>query len=771
MSDSPIHELAVALSAHTEELCRRFLSNGKRVGNNWVCAGIRNPPDPDGDSCSVCLEGPKAGLWCDLGNCAEGEEGGDIFDAVRIWSGCPDNIKTADWAREFLQLPAFHKNGHATPKAFNPLKYPWKRSRDAIEEFFGDFAWTWHDPAGSVIGYTVRFNKPGGKKDVKPLTNQNGHWIWKAWPDKFHPIYNAHLIVSRPNDPILIVEGEKSADAAAKLFRSHVCVSWYRGAGAVAEPDWSVLIDRDVTLWPDADGEGAKAMNYLKSLHPHCKVVDVSALPEGWDLADKPPEGVSIQGLFDGASAKSAIQPVSADDPEWLSLLSDKGKTELANSVRFEKDYGTDARFCHPWGKWIAWTGTHWTQDADGVVRKMAKKIPAKMWADIGKSETLMNQGTVQFAKNSSKSAGISAMLSLAQSALPVSVSEMDANDWLLNCPNGTVDLRTGELINHRREDFLTKICPTPFLKNSQCPWWETFMLSIFAGDMETITFMERLLGYALTGDVSEQIMPVFHGSGSNGKSTLLDVIQDVLGHDYTSAAPPNLLMEKKTDSHPTELAGLFGRRLVVAQETNQGARLAEGIVKQLTGGDKLQVRRMREDFWEFDPTHKLILCTNHKPRVRGNDHAIWRRLLLVPFSVTFWNPENGETGEPKFRRDNTLRDKLLAEAPGILARLVQACLDWQRDGLNVPDSVRAATTGYKSDSDVIGRFIAECCVTLDSLSISFANFFNAFEKWCSETGENPPSKRSVGLWFQQSNFEAGFDHGRIYKGLALKAE
>ena len=162
-----------------------------------------------------------------------------------------------------------------------------------------------------------------------------------------------------------------------------------------------------------------------------------------------------------------------------------------------------------------------------------------------------------------------------------------------------------------------------------------------------------------MTGDVSEQVLAVFYGVGSNGKSTLLNALQTTLGTDFTSAAPPSLLMEKKSEAHPTELAGLFGKRLIVAQETNAGARLAEATVKILTGGDNISARRMREDFWTFAPTHKFVLVTNHRPRILGNDHAIWRRLVLVPFARKFWNPDKSETGPDELKQDKTLAVKL----------------------------------------------------------------------------------------------------------------
>jgi len=179
----------------------------------------------------------------------------------------------------------------------------------------------------------------------------------------------------------------------------------------------------------------------------------------------------------------------------------------------------------------------------------------------------------------------------------------------------------------------------------------------------------------------------------------------------------------------------------------------------------------MREDFWEFTPTHKIILCTNHKPRIKGTDHAIWRRLILVPFARKYWNPDKGETGLDELRQDKTLPAKLKAESVGILAWMVRGCLEWQRDGLQIPDIVRAATADYRSESDTVGRFVAECCVQHSSARVRFAELYVALESWCADAGDSLPSKKFVGEWLQQNGFASRQSGGRWYDGLGLNAE
>ena len=204
-----------------------------------------------------------------------------------------------------------------------------------------------------------------------------------------------------------------------------------------------------------------------------------------------------------------------------------------------------------------------------------------------------------------------------------------------MNCANGTLDLRTGKLRQHDQADYIAKVCPVAFDASATCPTWRKFLAEIFNGSEALVEYSQRLVGYWLTGLTTEHVLPVAWGSGANGKSTWINALFDVMGADYSGKANRDLLLAIKGDRHPTALAGLHGKRFVVCTETSEGARLDEALVKEMTGGDAITARRMREDFWTFAPTHKIALVTNHKPTVRGTDHAIWRRLRLIPFTVT----------------------------------------------------------------------------------------------------------------------------------------
>jgi putative DNA primase/helicase len=353
----------------------------------------------------------------------------------------------------------------------------------------------------------------------------------------------------------------------------------------------------------------------------------------------------------------------------------------------------------------------------------------------------------------------INAMLDLARSepGVPVLPEDMDRDPWLLNCINGTVDLRTGELRPHCREDTLTKLCPTSYDPDASAPTFQRFMNEIFASDGDLIDYLQRLFGYCLCGDTREHLLVVCHGSGANGKSVLLNLIMAVMGEDYATTAMPDLLLARQGGQHPTEIANLFGKRLLVCQEAGAGRRLNESLVKWLSGGDKLQARRMREDFWEFDPTHKAFIIGNHRPEVRGTDIGIWRRLRLIPFNVTF----------SEDRQDKQLPEKLLAEAPGVLAWMVRGCLEWQRRGMLTPKSVIAATESYRAEEDFVTQFIAECCIKGPEYRVRSSALYERFSDWQEKQGEcKVPSRKAFGAAMTLHGFEREESHGVWYRGL-----
>ncbi len=440
--------------------------------------------------------------------------------------------------------------------------------------------------------------------------------------------------------------------------------------------------------------------------------------------------------------------------------------TDLGNARRLVHRHGLDLRYCDPWGKWFTWDGTRWCDDDTRAFERHAKDTVLSIYqeayqaTDPGKREEL-----AKHAMRSEDIKRVRAMIDLARSepGIPVVPSQLDSNAWLLNCINGTVDLKTGKLRPHSRDDMITKLCAVSYDPDAKPMLWYEFLTKIFAGRSKLIHYIQRLLGYCLTGDVSEQILPIFWGSGANGKSTLLNVILDMLGQDYAIKAASDLLMTKHNDTHPTEKADLFGRRLVACVETDENRRLAETLVKDLTGGDRVRARRMREDFWEFAPTHKPILCTNHRPVIRGTDHAIWRRIRLVPFTVVI----------PEAEQDKQLPEKLRAELPGILAWCVAGCMEWQREGLGTPEEVKTATAEYRSEQDILGEFIQECCLVHREARTRAGAIYQAYQAWCKRTGEQETSKSMFGRSLEERGFTSDRGTGgvRLWLGIGVQSD
>jgi putative DNA primase/helicase len=326
----------------------------------------------------------------------------------------------------------------------------------------------------------------------------------------------------------------------------------------------------------------------------------------------------------------------------------------------------------------------------------------------------------------------IAAVERLARSdpRLAASVDQWDRDPWLLNTPDGTIELQTGRMREHRREDYITKI--TAVGPGGDCPRWRRFLSRVTRADDELAAFIQRMLGYSLTGSTQDHALFFCHGGGANGKTVLLSTVAGILG-DYHTTAPIETFTASVTDRHPTELAALRGARLVTASETQEGRQWDETKVKLLTGGDKISARFMRGDFFEFIPQFKLVIAGNHRPTLRTVDEAIRRRLNLIPFTVTI----------PPAERDPELTEKLKAEWPGILGWMIEGCLAWQRQGLNPPAAVREATASYMDAEDSVATWLSECCSRDPNAWESSTALFDSWSMWARGAGETIGSQKS----------------------------
>jgi putative DNA primase/helicase len=457
------------------------------------------------------------------------------------------------------------------------------------------------------------------------------------------------------------------------------------------------------------------------------------------------------------------IRKIAASSGRYAPAAEPRNRTDLGNAGRFAERHADNVRYCYPWGRWLQWDGRRWAQDQTGEVPKLAKLTVRSIYAESASIEDEdERKAWGKWALASEFQSRIEAMLALAQSEPGIAVlpDALDSHPWLLNVRNGTLDLRTGQLKAHTPSDQLTALVPLEYHPEAECPTWRDFEREISNGDDALVTHKQRAFGYALTGCTSEQCLFVLYGTGQNGKSTELNTIRTLLGSDYALHTPTEtLLINDRGGGVPNDVARLRGARYVTAIESEQGRRLAEALIKQMTGGDPIAARFMRAEWFEFMPTHKLFLAVNHKPIIRGTDLAIWRRIRLWPYTVTI----------PPEKQDKKLPEKLLAEAEGILAWLVKGCLEWQHEGLGVPASVTKATGDYRTEMDVLGAFVADLCLETPMATAFAKDLYVAYTGWCEANGEKPITKTAFGLRLQERGHRPWRDmNARGWQGIGL---
>jgi putative DNA primase/helicase len=431
--------------------------------------------------------------------------------------------------------------------------------------------------------------------------------------------------------------------------------------------------------------------------------------------------------------------------------------SDLGNARRLVDAHGKFFRHAPQLGQWLTWDGRRWAEDSTGEIVRYAKRITDLI---LDEGHLISDDKLFSWGKRSQSAPCIANMVQLAKTepGIPVLVRDLDANPYAFNVRNGTLDLLTGDLHPNRQSDLITKLANVDYDPEAQCPTWQMTLDGIFAGDQSMMKCLQLFAGYSLTGIVSEQKMTFSHGTGANGKTTVMNALRSITG-DYGISLASDVLIDTGHVSHSTGITDLRGARFVTATETEEGRRFNESLVKQLTGGDPIKARRMRTDNFEFQPTHKLWMSGNHLPRINGTDHAIWRRLALLPFEV-------------RFPIDPTLSDRLIEETSGILAWAVRGCLEWQRDGLQWPERVELATQGYRDSQDHIGRFVADVCVVCEGCHVTSVALRQAYEAWCAEQGDHAWTANAVGRELTNRGFvPKRTNKVRIWAGIGLAAE
>lgn len=529
-----------------------------------------------------------------------------------------------------------------------------------------------------------------------------------------------------------------------------------------------------------AAGRPIDILTVVEELERHKELQSVGDAGYVSSLLDGVPERASIQHYVEmvrsnadrrrAAKIVERAQRLAADPSVSTAALAEMGNdltslvtgteplpprlSEEALALTFSRKYEGDLRYISAWGQWMYWDGSRWRKDNTLDVFDRCRAICRRASAECGDAK---ERAAIKIAAAQT----VAAIERLARAdrrhaAIP---EKWDADPWLLNTPTGTIDLRTGKIRQHHREDYITKL--TAAGPGGDCLLWLQFLNRITNGNADLKSFLQRMVGYALTGSTREHALFLLYGTGANGKSVFLSTISGLLGN-YAKTAPTSSFTASSTEQHPTDLAGLRGARFVTAIETEEGTRWAESKIKSLTGGDKIAARFMRCDFFEFIPEFKLVIAGNHKPGLRSVDEAMRRRLHLVPFTITI----------PEGERDPSLGEKLRAEYPGILAWAIQGCIAWQRDGLTPPNAVREATDDYLAAEDAIGRWIEERCITNLNYWVGAGALFADYQEWCEQTKEYAGSQKR----FTQQLEVRGFERQRTnrakgFVGISLRKD
>ena len=457
-----------------------------------------------------------------------------------------------------------------------------------------------------------------------------------------------------------------------------------------------------------------------------------------------------VQKMLDEAIHKfrSTKQHQPNDDSQLAPAFSDE-----ALALRFANQHSDMLRYVAAWSRWMVWDGAQWREDETLKAFDLARQICRNAARECNKKK----QGAIA----SAKTVAAVERLARADRRLAATVEQWDSDSWLLNTPSGVVDLHTGNCRPHLMTDYVTKITGAAPDASCPIPHWQTFLERVTGGDGDLISFLQRIAGYALTGDTREHALFFLFGHGANGKTTFINAITGAMG-DYCRIASIETFSASERQQHPTDLAGLRGARLVSSVETEEGRRWAESKIKALTGGDKITARKMRQDFFDFTPQFKIFIAGNHKPGLRSVDEAIRRRFYLIPFTITI----------PPEERDSRLPERLKAEWPGILHWMIEGCLQWQQNGLAAPKAVTDATAQYLAAEDAITAWIEDCADLDHTAWHKDSELFASWSEWAQKNGEHIGKRRAfLDRLDRRPGIEPKrYNNGRGFLGLRLRS-
>lgn len=695
----------------------------------------------------------------------------------RVLLHCHANCETKDILSE-LELEM--KN------LFPPSEMVSNKNRQTIKETYD-----YKNLAGK-LDYQICRMQP--KKDFRMRRpDGRGGWIWDGKGITPYPYRLPEITAALKNgQTVFVVEGEKDVNNLFSIGLVATCnhggAGKWREGHALYFPTGSnivVITDND----DPGKQHGIIVAKLLVARGCKVKVIELPGIPPKGDISDwlatrhvngakdellkiveAAPEWID-PGTEENSSGynprkrvgtlEEAFTDTEIDYPE--EAPSDKSKTkrqwtnatDLGNAEMLVRWHGQNLRFVPAWGKWLTWDGKRWAADQTGQIRRLARDTVRRMYKEASKiDDEDLRKKLIRHALSSESVTRQKAMIEAAGylEEIPVTPEQLDSDPWLLNCLNGTLDLRTGRLRQPSRGDLITKLVPINYDPEAKAPRWEAFLDQIFGGSKQLIQYAKKGAGYNLTGSTEEHCLFVCHGTGRNGKSTMLQTLANVLGQDYSQSAPMSTFMVKHNETIPNDIARLRGSRFVVAAESEENARLAESLIKQLTGGDRITARFLHQEFFEFTPQFKIWMMTNHKPTIRGTDIAIWERIKLIPFEVTI----------PSDQRDPKLMEKLAAEAEGILTWMAQGCLLWQQEGLKPPDEVKNATNDYRAQMDTVGDFLSSECESSTGGPTPLKWIYSRYTTWAQESGERPLTRKAFTQRLRERGISIRTGHGNL---------
>ena len=627
----------------------------------------------------------------------------------------------------------------------------------------------------------VRFDDSSkGEKEFRPFYLSNDGWIVKDPPGKL-PLFNLAELRNRPAEEVYVVEGEKCACALCDELGLLATTSAH-GAKAPHKSDWTPLAGRNVVIMPDADAEGeryaSKAANALLNLKQpaRTKIVHLPDLPPKGDCFDwlqsrngQSPEEIKgeLGALVAATPEQTPLPKAALTDIGAMKNLDDYTENDAGNAEMFVDRYSGIVRYIHVLESWFLWDDAgRWLPDSIEGVNQLARQLSNELILDSVKVPGRRDERKLQRAIDVGRRNQISSMLWLARSdpRIVIKREQIDRDPFLLGAHNGVIDLRTGQIRDGQKGDFITKSCGCNYDPATTAPRWIDFLAEIFSDQTDLIDYLQRAIGYSLTGDTREQCLFFLYGAGANGKSTFIEVLVALLG-DYATTASQNILCYNRHVREPLdEIASLDNARFVSIAETG-AEHMAEVRIKLLTGGDTVTGKAHYKAATSFQPKFKLWIFGNSKPAIYGVDYAIWRRIKLIPFTVQF----------PPEKQDSTLKAKLLAELPGILNWAIQGALAWQADGrLIPPESVVAATNEYREDEDILRDFIAEKVDPAKGLQLAHKDLYCAYKTWHTEgSPEKPFASKKVAQMFRDRGYKDFIGTARklSWWGITLKSE